>query len=111
MKQRNTFTPMIKAKALNAIVPFFFSKRTYNEKTHRYEQLNPLFELSNDEKISRIEPIMKQLFEELKGYKEKRKTRADIAEDRLIRGYYESKALKRATRKAKIKAAKKNKIA
>ena len=95
----NTKTTAIKAKAYNAIQQLFRSNRKYDWTKRQYVEHNPLFELSDKEKIALITPIMQEVIQELDQYKRKRKDKNKVHELRLTNGYYEKKAAKRAKSK------------
>lgn len=99
MKTNNTKTPMIKAKAFNAIQQYFRSDRKYDWNQRKYVENNPLFALSDKEKLEAITPIMQEVINELAKYKRDRKEKKKVHELRLANGYYDKKQMKKAKSK------------
>jgi hypothetical protein len=99
MKTNNTKTPMIKAKAFNAIQQYFRSNRKYDYQKRQYVEHNPLFTLSDKEKLEHVTAVMQEVIAELNRYKKSRKEAKKVHEIRLVNGYYDKKAMKRAKSK------------
>lgn len=100
MKKNDTKTPMIKAKAWNAIQQYFRSYKKYDPKQRKYVEQNPLFDLDAADKIANILPIMVESINEMNNYRKTRKAKKAVHEQREANGYYEKKAAKKAKSKA-----------
>lgn len=97
---------MIKSKAYNQIQAYFQDIKKYDPKAKKYVQLNPLFDLSDAEKMEAIKKIMSESIPELRSYKADRKKKNQVNKLRQERGYKP----KKKTTKAQWEAMQKSKL-
>lgn len=102
----NTKTMAIKSRAYNQIQAYFQDIKKWNKATGKHEQLNPLFDLSDDEKMEAIKKIMSETIPEVRNYKADRKKKNQINKLRQERGYKP----KKKTTKAQWEASQKSKL-
>ena len=98
-----TKTPMIKSAAWNKIQQYFRSYKKWDPKERKYVEQNPLFLLSDKEKMEIVSQVMVESINELSSYKRQRKEAKKVHEQRVTNGYYEKRAAKKAQHKERMK--------
>lgn len=87
---------IIKGTAYNKIQRYFQTSKKYNKVTNKFEPIDPLGHISDEEKFKAIEEVMKEAVSLMRNYKRQKSNKKKVNAERAKRGYTKKKKVSKA---------------